>query len=90
MAYDISFRRGVESAFEPLDSETVSRIQKKLRRVATNEFRTATATDWGYSNWDGQSSGKYDWGSHRVFVDVNESAEKIIVHEARHRENLYR
>lgn len=88
MAYDISFRRGVESAFETLESEAVSRIQKKLDQVATNEFRTAT--DWGYSNWDGQSSGKYDWGSHRVFVDVDETLERIVVYEARHRENLYR
>lgn len=88
MAYDISFRRGVESAFETLDSEAVSRIQKKLDQVSTNEFRTAT--DWGYSNWDGQSSGKYDWGPHRVFVDVDETLERIVVYEARHRENLYR
>lgn len=88
MAYDISFRRDVESAFETLDSEAVSRIQKKLDRVATDEFRSAT--EWGYSSWDGQSNGKYDWGSHRVFVDVDESAEEIVVYEARHRENLYR
>ena len=88
MAYKISFRRGVDSVFETLDPEAASRIQKKLNRVATDEFRTAT--EWGYSNWYGQSTGKYDWGSHRIFVDVDETASEILVHEARHRENLYR
>lgn len=88
MAYEISFRRGFETAFETLDSEGISQVQQKLERVATNEWRSPT--DWDYSPWSGQASGKYDWGQYRVFVDIDESAERIIVHEARHRENLYR
>ncbi|WP_284006788.1 type II toxin-antitoxin system RelE family toxin [Haloarcula pelagica] len=88
MAYDISFRSGSETAFETLNSEAVSQIQKKLDRVATAEFRSPT--DWDYSPWSGQSNGKYNWGSYRVFVDIVEEENEIVVHEARHRENLYR
>jgi len=88
MAYDISFRRGFETAFKTLDSEATSHLQKKLERVANSEWRSPT--DWNYSPWSGQSDGKYDWDSFRVFVDVDEDAGKIVVYEARHRENLYR
>lgn len=88
MAYEISFWRGVESAFETLDSEATSRIQEKVDRVATDDFRAAT--EWQYSNWNGQSSGKYDWGLHRIFVDIDETAKEILVYEAKQRENLYR
>lgn len=86
MAYDISFRRGFEAAFETLDSEATSQVQKKLSRVANCEWRSPT--DWDYSPWSGQSRGKYDWNSYRVFVDVD--ADQIIVHEIRHREKFYR
>jgi mRNA-degrading endonuclease RelE of RelBE toxin-antitoxin system len=88
MAYDISFQSGFESVFEKLDREATSRIQRKLEDVADCEWRSPT--DWDYSSWSGQASGKFDWDSYRVFADVNEEDEKIIVHEARHRENLYR
>lgn len=88
MTYDISFQRGFDSVFETLDSEAASKLQKKLERVAACEWRSPTARD--YSPWSGQSNGKFDWGSYRVFADVNEEADQIIVHDARHRENLYR
>ncbi|QLD86155.1 hypothetical protein HWV23_10605 [Natronomonas halophila] len=88
MAYEISFRRGLEAAFETLDSEAAAQIQKKLERVATDEWRSPA--DWSYKSWGGQSTGKFNWGSHRVFADIDESAGKIIVDESLHRENLYR
>lgn len=88
MAYNISFRRGSEAAFETLNQQEAAKLQKKLERVAADEWRTPY--DWGYSSWGGQSSGKFAWGSYRVFADINESDNEIIVHEARHRENLYR
>lgn len=88
MAYDISFRRGFEAAFETLDSEAASQLKKKLERVATDEWRSPA--DWDYETWGGQSNGKFNWGSYRVFADIDEEAGEIIVHEARHRENLYR
>ncbi|WP_128478912.1 type II toxin-antitoxin system RelE family toxin [Halorussus pelagicus] len=88
MAYDISFRRDSEAAFETLDREAAARLQKKLKRVASCDWRSPT--DWDYSPWSGQATGKFNWGSYRVFVDVDENAGEIVVHEARHRENLYR
>jgi mRNA-degrading endonuclease RelE of RelBE toxin-antitoxin system len=88
MAYDISFATGFETAFETLDSQAASQIQKKLERVANSEWRSPT--EWNYSGWNGQSSGKFDWGSYRVFVDIVEGESKIVVHQVRHRENLYR
>lgn len=88
MAYEISFQRGLESAFETLGSEAASRIQKKLEKVASCDWRSPT--EWNYSTWSGQSNGKFNWGPYRVFVDVDEDAGKIVVHDVRHRENLYR
>ncbi|MDL0123427.1 type II toxin-antitoxin system RelE family toxin [Halobacterium salinarum] len=88
MAYDISFQHDSEAAFETLDSEATSHVQKKLERVANSEWRSPT--DWNYSPWSGQSNGKYDWGAYRVFADVDEDENQIVVHEVRHRENLYR
>jgi len=88
MAYDISFRPGFETAFETLDDEVTTQLQKKLERVANSEWRSPT--DWNYSPWSGQSDGKYDWGSYRVFADIDADSEVIVVYEARHRENLYR
>jgi mRNA interferase RelE/StbE len=88
MAYEISFRSGVETAFENLGSEATNQIQQKLDRVASCEFRSPT--DWEYTTWSGQSTGKFNWGSYRVFADVNEDTGEIVVHDVRHRENLYR
>lgn len=88
MAYEISFRRGLESAFETLESQAASQIQQKLEKVAACEWRSPK--DWDYGPWEGQSNGKFDWGSYRVFADIDENNGKIVVHEARHRENLYR
>jgi mRNA-degrading endonuclease RelE of RelBE toxin-antitoxin system len=88
MAYDISFQRGIEAAFENLDSEAASWVQGKLEDVATNDWRSPT--EWDYTNWTGQASGKYNWGPYRIFVDIDQEAREIVVYEARHRENLYR
>jgi mRNA-degrading endonuclease RelE of RelBE toxin-antitoxin system len=88
MAYKISFRNGAEEAFESLNAEAASKVEKKLERVANDEWRTPY--DWGYSTWSGQADGKFNWGSYRVFADIDTANDQIIVHEARHRENLYR
>ena len=88
MAYTISFAGGVEEAFETLDTEAASKVEKKLERVANDEWRTPY--DWGYSAWTGQAGGKFNWGAYRVFADIDTDTNQIIVHEARHRENLYR
>jgi mRNA interferase RelE/StbE len=88
MAYNISFQSGSEAAFETLDNEAQSQVQQKLERIATCEWRAPT--DWNYSPWSGQATGKFNLGCYRVFADINENTNEIIVHEARHRENLYR
>ena len=88
MAYDIAFPTGFETVFETLDNEAASRVQKKLERVANSEWRSPT--DWDYSRWSGQANGKFDWGSYRVFVDICEENNEIVVYRVRHRENLYR
>ena len=88
MAYNISFRNGIEAAFETVDSQAAEKIAKKLERVANDEWRTPG--DWGYTNWTGQANGKFNWGSYRVFADIDSDNNEIVVYEARHRENLYR
>ena len=89
MTYEISFRSDAEAAFETLDSEAVSHIEKKLEQVATCEYRSPT--DWDYSSWDGgQAEGKFNWGAYRVFADIDERRNEIVVDQVRHRENLYR
>lgn len=45
MSYNISFAGGVEEAFETLDAEAASKVEKKLERVANDEWRTPY--DWG-------------------------------------------
>ncbi len=37
MAYDISFRRDSETAFETLNREAAARLQEKLERVASSD-----------------------------------------------------
>jgi len=88
MAYKVSFPSGREETFESLDSEAASRIEQKLEEVSSCPYRSPT--DWSYSSWSGQSEGVFRWGSYRVFADVDEAAERIVVREARYRENLYR
>jgi mRNA-degrading endonuclease RelE of RelBE toxin-antitoxin system len=88
MAYDICFQGGFETVFETLDNDATSELCQKLNRVASSEWRSPT--DWNYSPWSGRFDGKYEWGSYRVFADIDESAGVIVVYEARHRENLYR
>jgi mRNA-degrading endonuclease RelE of RelBE toxin-antitoxin system len=87
MAYNISFRRTVESAFESLTSEERSRLMKKLKEIAGSEFRSPE--DW-FESWEGHPAGsRYKVGSYRVFAEVNPDDDEIVVHEARRRENLY-
>jgi|APHM01.1.fsa_nt_gi Cytotoxic translational repressor of toxin-antitoxin stability system len=89
MTYDVSFAGGVEAALQTLSSDAAAEIKKKLNEVATSEWRSPT--DWGYEPWNGgQAGGKYNWGSYRVFADIDEENETIIIREARSRENLYR
>jgi mRNA-degrading endonuclease RelE of RelBE toxin-antitoxin system len=88
MAYNISFARDAETIFKNLGSDAERYLTQKLEKVATCEWRSPY--DWDYSPWSGQSTGKFSWGSYRVFVDVDEEADEIVVYEVRHRENLYR
>jgi mRNA-degrading endonuclease RelE of RelBE toxin-antitoxin system len=90
MAYNVSFHNSAESAFESLDNSLRTRTEKKLERIASDEFRSPS--QWGYSAFDGQTaSGKFDFFNQiRVFADVDEESGEIIVHRAETRENLYR
>jgi len=89
MTYDISFQTDFEAAYETLDSEEIEKIEKKLEQVATCEYRSPT--DWDYCSWNGgQAEGKFDWGPHRVFADVDEQHKEIVIAQVRYRENLYR
>jgi mRNA-degrading endonuclease RelE of RelBE toxin-antitoxin system len=88
MTYDVSFAGGVEAAFQTLGSNATAEVKNKLEQVATSEWRSPA--DWDYEAWNGQASGKYNWGQYRVFADIDEENETIVVHQARYRENLYR
>jgi mRNA-degrading endonuclease RelE of RelBE toxin-antitoxin system len=90
MAYNISFRTSADQAFSSLDNSLRNRTEEKLEQIADCEFRKPA--DWGYTQFDGQAaSGKFDlFNSIRVFADIDEESEEIIVHGAYTRENLYR
>ncbi len=89
MAYTISYRNSADSAFKSLDNSLRTRAEKKLERIANDEFRTPH--DWGYERFEGQlAAGKFDlFNQLRVFADIDDENKRIIVHDAYSRENLY-
>ncbi|GAB7121093.1 type II toxin-antitoxin system RelE family toxin [Natrinema sp. JCM 9743] len=88
MAYEIVFTGSAEEAFDGLESDERSYIQKKLDEIASSEFRHPP--QWDFKPIGGRSDGWFRVGNGlRVFADINGTDNTICVHRAAQRENLY-
>lgn len=91
MAYEIEFTGSVEEAFNGLESDEQSYVQKKLDEIASSEFRHPS--QWDFKTLSGQTEGEGLFrigNSLRVCADINDADNKIHVYRADRRENLYR
>jgi len=83
------FTGSADEAFDGLESDERSYIQKKLDEIASSEFRHPS--HWDFKLLDGQAEGRFRIGdSLRVFADINDAEDTIRVYRAARRENLYR
>jgi len=87
MSYEINHYGDVSSVYSGLDDEAASRIRSKLSEIAENDYRDPE--QW-FDEFPHPAGNKITIGSYRVFADVDSSGEEIIVHDAKHRQNVYR
>lgn len=89
MAYEIVFTGSVEEAFDGLETDERSYIQKKLDEIASSEFRHPS--QWDFKSLKGRGEGRFRVGNGlRVGADIDDAEDTIRVHWADRRENLYR
>ncbi|ELY58298.1 hypothetical protein C493_06974 [Natronolimnohabitans innermongolicus JCM 12255] len=89
MAYEIAFTGSIEEAFDGLEADERSYIQKKLDQIASSEFRHPS--QWDFKPLKGRGEGRFRIGNGlRVGANIDDEENTIRVYWADRRENLYR
>jgi mRNA-degrading endonuclease RelE of RelBE toxin-antitoxin system len=88
MNYDLTFTDGGERALTRLESKEQERVEQKLNRIVTCQYRHPT--DWHFERMAGCSDGRFCiTDGLRVFADIDDQRGIIRIHYIGRRENLY-
>lgn len=89
MAYTITYRDSPDNVFSGVETVERQHVQQKLNEIATNEFRRPRQWDFKRIPTH-RAEGQLRVGnSLRVFVDIDDTNQRITVYETEHRENLH-